>query len=172
MLHIYHSVKDLVFSQLMDVYEESNTLSGREQYQNKPLYEQLREVEQDFYNYLNSVFFRQDNSFYAVWIKEGKYVSALRLEPYINGILLCALETAPNERNKGYAHALILSVLDYVGKKGNRSIYSHVSKKNVASLNVHLKSGFRILKDHAVYSDGSVATNCYTLVYEYKGSET
>ena len=167
MLQIFHSMKELVFSQLMDVYEESNRLNGSELYPNCSSFEQLREAEQDFLNYLTSVFFRQENSFYAIWKENNKYVSALRVEPYADGILLCALETAPKERHKGFAYALLLSVIEKMAKQGSGTIYSHVSKANMASLNVHLKSGFAVLKDHAVYSDGSVVHNCYTLAYKY-----
>lgn len=172
MLKIIQSIQQLSFSQLMEVYEESNMLNGRERHPLASPHSQLHEAEQDFYHYLASVFFRQKNSYYAVLIENETYVSALRLEPYLDGVLLCALETAPNSRRHGYAYKLISSVIAYLAEQGSGMLYSHISKRNVASLNVHLKCGFQIIQDHAVYSDGSVLPGSYTLAYEFKKSET
>lgn len=167
MLQLIDSMSKLKFHELMDVYVEGNLENGQELYPSCSENEQLMRAEQDFYQYLNSVFFRQEKSVYALWVHEGRYVSALRLEPYVDGLLLSALETAPNSRGKGYAYLLISSVLEVLSKKQRGCIYSHVSKNNKASLGVHRKCGFQILKDHAVYSDGSVHTNAYTLAIKY-----
>ena len=93
----------------MEIYEESNSLNGQEKYPLESTYAQVQEAEQDFYQYLSDVFFHQENSFYAVWTNNGVYVSALRIEPYMDGVLLCALETALNSRRNGYARKLISS---------------------------------------------------------------
>lgn len=171
MLKLIHSISGLRFSNLMEVYSESNTMNGMEQYAHLADVEQLNAAEMDFYHYLHSVFFRQENSFYAVWEASGKYLSALRVEPYLEGYLLCALETHPLERGKGYARNLIQGVTRYLAEQGSGIIYSHVSKKNGASLGVHRACGFEIIKDHAVYSDGSVLSNNYTLALKYEKSE-
>ena len=54
--------------------------------------------EDAFLSYLEEDFFRQKSAFYAIWLVENSYQSALRLEPYRDGLLLEALETAPNAR--------------------------------------------------------------------------
>lgn len=156
----------------MNVYAEGNILNGREFYPKESAQQQLCNAEQDFYHYLRSVFFRQSDSCYAIWEAQGHYASALRLEPYSDGYLLCALETAPDVRKRGYAEALISAVQKHLAAQGRGVLYSHVSKKNAASLAVHRKCGFQIVMDHAVYSDGSVHQNSYTLAYVYKKSET
>ena len=74
-------------------------------------------------------------------------------------------------RGKGYATLLIKNVQKYLSHNKHRIIYSHISKHNGPSLAVHNKCGFHIIKDYAVYSDGSVLQNCYTLAYEYKKCE-
>lgn len=172
MLKIIYSMRQLSFSQLMEVYEESNILNGQEKYPNASTNVQIREAEQDFYQYLSEIFFCQSNSFYGIWMEGEKYISALRIEPYLDGLLLCALETLPNARRNGYACLLIASVLRYLTEQGSGTLYSHVSKRNTASLNAHLKCGFQVVKDYAVYSDGSVLPGSYTLAYQYKKSET
>ena len=99
-------------------------------------------------------------------------MSALRVEPYQSGMLICGLETLPELRRQGYASKLILAVLRYLATIGNMQVFSHVSKRNLSSLGTHLKCGFEILKNHAVYTDGSVLHTSYTLLFEYKKSET
>ena len=172
MLKIINSMKHLRFSELMQVYHETNICNGKEFYPNLCESEQIRNAENDFYQYLQSVFFRQEDSYYAVWEEDGCYLSALRIEPYFDGLLLCGLETLPTGRRKGYASALVAAVLTYLQLQGSGKIYSHISKRNLPSLAVHKKCCFQVIKDHAVYSDGSVVHNSYTMVYEYEKSET
>lgn len=172
MLKIVKSLYQMKFSELMGVYSEGNQENGAELYPNLTAEEQVREAELDFYNYLSEVFFRIENAFYAILEENNTYLSALRMEPYKDGWLLCALETAPAARRRGYATALIVLVLRYLSQFGETKIYSHVSKKNIPSLSAHRKCGFSIELDYAVYSDGSVLQNNHTLVYHLKKSET
>ena len=156
----------------MYVYAEGNLQHGVELYPQLSIEAQMREAELDFYRYLNDVFFQSDEAFYAVLECDHRYLAALRMEPYRDGWLLCALETAPNERKRGYATELINSVKNYLLVSGDFKIYSHVSKRNLASLSVHRKCGFKTFLDYAVYLDGSVLHNSCTLVYDSKKSET
>ena len=155
------------FCQLMDVYKEQNEKEGLLQYPNLSPGEQIRNAEQDFYHYLNSVFFCQSGSYYAVWDVNNQYLSALRIEPYSNGLLLCALETIPEKRKKGYAISLLSALNNHLAQKGSGLLYSHIAKKNTASLNLHRKCGFEIIKDFAILSDGSVTHDYYTLLCQY-----
>lgn len=155
MLQIAKRLEELDFSALMDVYIEGNREKA-EEYGDGGL---LR-AEQEFRDYLREDFFRQKDAFYAIWTVSGRYVSALRLEPYRDGWLLEALETAPNHRKQGYAKALIAEVL---GMMGESAVYSHVSKRNEASLRTHYACGFQKHLDHVVYLDGSVTNRAVTL---------
>ena len=111
-------MSQLRFSTLMDVYQESNLSNGAELYSSDPPEVQLHKVQTDFYHYLNSVFFQQSDSYYAIWESEGVYVSALRTEPYSDGLLLCALETAPCARGRGFAFTLMRNVLAHLKEQG------------------------------------------------------
>ena len=88
-------------------------------------------AEQDFRQYLDEVFFRTTDAVCAVWEEKGNYVSALRLEPYKDGLLLEALETHPDQRMKGYAAMLISAVQQHLESV---KIYSHVSKCNTVAM--------------------------------------
>ena len=161
MLHLATKLQELNFSQLMEVYEEGNRENGEIFYPDLPEGQQMLRAEQSFYQYLREGFFPVDGAVYAMWMENGVYVSALRLEPYEDGLLLEALETAPTQRRKGYAEKLIRAVQ----KQFPQKIYSHVSRKNAASLMVHQKCGFRQVLDYAKYIDGSVVRTAVTLCY-------
>lgn len=159
MLTLIYHMKDLNFRQLMDVYEEGNLENGRQMFPYEPEGQWPLLAEQSFYQYLKECFFPTKGAAYAVWTAQGRYVSALRLEPYRDGLLIEALETAPAMRRQGYASALLLAVKNWAG---DQTLYSHVSKKNLPSLQTHLSCGFHRIMEHAVYADGSVLTNCCT----------
>ena len=161
MLQLATKLQELNVSQLMAVYEEGNRENGSILYPELPEGQQILRAEQSFYEYLREGFFPVEGAVYALWVENGRYVSALRLEPYADGLLLEALETAPEQRRKGYAEKLIRAVLEQFPQK----IYSHVSKKNTASLMVHQKCGFCQILDYAKYIDGSVLRTAVTLCY-------
>lgn len=162
MLTMIYSLGKLPFRSLMAVYEEGNQENGEERYPEEPPERQLALAEEDFYEYLRNVFFPTPGAWYALWTEEGRCVSAVRLEPYGDGLLLEALETAPDMRNRGFASALVTALLEQV----EAPVYSHVSKRNMPSLAVHKKCGFRKFLDHAVYIDGSINSRCVTLRWE------
>lgn len=162
MLIIARKLNELSFGKLMEVYREGNLENGQERWPDEPEARQIALAEQDFYNYLQQVFFKTDGAYYLVLEEKGKYISALRMEPYRDGLLLAALETLPEMRNRGYGTKLVLAALT---QTGNAKIYSHVSKKNSASLRTHEKSGFKRILEYAVYADGSVNDRCCTLCY-------
>ena len=159
MLYIARSLKELDFARLMEVYEEGNLENGEELWPELPEGLRLIRAEQAFHQYLRECFFVTPGAVYCLWLEGSRYVSALRLEPYRDGLLLEALETAPGLRRRGYACALIEAMLREFGEK---KIYSHVSKRNMASLRTHEACGFHRIAEHAVYADGSVMQNHVT----------
>ncbi len=165
MLKVISNFRELDFTLLMEVYEEGNLQKGKQLYPNRSEYEQLSLSEEEHRDYLCE-FFRSKDSFVAVWELHGRYSAALRIEPYRDGLLLTALETAPRLRGKGCATALLRHTLAYISETSSLPVYSHVKKSNKASLAVHKKCGFQIVLDHAVYLDGSVFTDNYSLCHK------
>lgn len=153
--------------QLMLVYLQGNLENGSLHYPECGENEQRRRAEDDFISYLCEDFFRQPGAIYAVWAPDGVYKAALRLEPYRDGLLLEALETAPEARRQGYATVLIRKVMSYLQPLKWTCIYSHIHKRNIASLNVHKKCGFQIISDSATYIDGTVTQSSFTLRYDF-----
>lgn len=157
MLFVARRLRDLHFGKLMEVYIEGNRKKA-DAFSDPA--EGLLQAEQDFYQYLQQVFFAAEGAFYAVWVENGTYCSALRLEPYQDGLLLEALETAPELRRRGYSTKLIQAVQQLPECD---VIYSHVSKSNIPSLGVHQLCGFEKMLDYAAYLDGSANRNAVTL---------
>ncbi len=167
MLHIIDSFNQLPFSALMEIYKEGNAENGVEKYPQLPPVQQLAEAEQDFYVYLTA-FFRQPDSRYFLWEDEGRFVSALRIEPYEDGYLIAALETEPHSRNRGYAKMLLDEALSWIWKHNPAPVYSHISRVNKPSLAVHNAVGFKAFLSYCRYADGSVSHNALTLRYVKK----
>lgn len=166
MLILATRLRELSFRDLMAVYAEENLQSGRQHWPAEPEGRQPDLAEQAFYQYLRQVFFRTPGAYYAVWVENGQYVSALRMEPYRDGLLLNALETAPAHRGKGYATALVSAVLRQTQSK----VYSHVEKQNRISIRTHETCGFYKVSDFAVYADGSVTRRSWTLRHDPAGT--
>lgn len=156
MLKIINSIYDLSFSELVHVYSESISANGALYFPTLDPYYQRIEAEQDLYHYL-CTFFKTPGAYMCAWMEDNLCVSIVRLEPYQDGMLISALETAPEYRGLGYATRLLSAVT-----KGNR-YYSHVAINNIASLIAHKKAGFSVLTDYARFIDGSVDRNSYTL---------
>ena len=165
MILVFENLKEISFSQLMMVYEEGNRENGAEFWPDMEEGQRILRAEQAFYQYLREIFFPTENARYYVWVEQGNYVSALRLEPYRDGLLLEALETAPSMRKMGCAVKLIHAVQEQLP---HGKIYSHVSKRNLASLKTHAKCGFRRIAEYAVEIDGSVSNRSCTLCWEGK----
>ena len=153
MLTVAKRMGQLHFGSLMTVYAESNRANGEEFYPHLPPEQQILQAEQDFYAYLRTGFFTEPEDCYCIWEEQGRYLAALRLQRYQDGMLLEALETHPDYRCMGYAKELIRQVLEAV--ECNK-IYVHISRRNAPSIAVHTACGFRKILDHGVYADGSV----------------
>lgn len=168
MLKLFFLLKEMHFGKLMEVYTEGNAENAVDRYPQDEHFVGMLKVEQDFYQYLKTDFFCADGAFYAVWEENGAYISALRMEPYKDGLLLEALETHPTYRQQGYAKKLVSAVLDFLSSGEYQRVYSHVHKRNIPSLKTHMTCGFQKISEQATYIDGSVTQKLCTLVYVFK----
>lgn len=165
MLKIVTSMSQLNIADLMIVYREDNLENGKILFPDTDPNEQLRRAEDEFESYLREDFFRQKDSFYALWVTDGHYQAALRIEPYDDGLLLEALSTAPGSRHRGYAAALVSHVLKHLQASSYTVVYSHIHKNNTASLQLHKKCGFQLHSESARYLDGTVTQKSCTMCY-------
>ena len=152
MLICVRTFQELDFDALMQVYLEGNRENGEDLYPEETPERQMELALRDFENYLRHDFFSNKDARYWIWSEDGVYLSALRLEPYEDGLLLEALETHPEYRCRGYAKKLICAVMKQL-PAGTR-VYSNISKRNTPSLVTHRACGFNKLLDYSVDTDG------------------
>jgi len=167
MLKIITAMSQLDSEQLMGIYLAENQKDGKLHYPNSSADEQIKLEEISYLSYLREVFFQQRGAFYCIWVAENAYKSALRLEPYKDGLLLEGLGTALGDRRRGYAFCLLSEVLKYLHSTECKTIYSHVSKQNKPSLGVHLKCGFQRVAECATLVDGTVTSHSCTMCYYF-----
>ena len=116
---------------------------------------------QDFYGFLSEDFF--PDGICCVWEVNGRYVSALRLQRWLDGWLLDGLQTHRDHRGRGYATKLVCAALEALKME---KVYVHIVRDNIPSVALHQACGFRKILDHATYLDGSVHLDADTYVYE------
>lgn len=167
MLKLAKSMQELPFQQLMAVYQQTNIRTAQQHWSGYATERGVLLAEEAFYEDLQCGFFSIPHAVYCLWMVDGECVSALRLEPWKDGWLLTALETAPQRRNQGYARALLAAVQEYLKERGTVRLYSHIHIRNTASIHVHERCGFRKLSDTARLLDGTITTQMRT--YFYKG---
>lgn len=117
-------------------------------------------------DYLRHEFFREEGAVCCLWLEDGACVSALRLEPWRDGLLLTGLRTVPERQNQGCARALLGAVQAFLSRQGSVKLYSHIHKRNAASIRVHEKCGFRRIADTAALLDGSVTAQLGTYLFD------
>lgn len=163
MLVFINNIQDIKYGSLMGVYEQELQAAARRDYPHLPPSAALFEAQQDFYAYLKDVFFKTEGTLLAVWQMEGEYASALRLEPYEDGYLLCGICTALACRRQGYARSLLTGTLARLPE--GTKIYSHVEKYNQASIELHRSCGFENIQDGVKMLNGSFLHNFFGFLY-------
>ena len=157
---------------LMDVYAESNFENTDYFFPdetNKDV--AVRKVEEGFCTFLKEEFFSREGNAYWVLEENGIWVSAMRLNLINDGLYyLEALETKPDRRKLGYGTKLLEGVIEELGKAGPFRICDCVSKKNIPSIGVHEKCGFRIVSDKGYdYLQEEADEHDYGFEYSYPG---
>lgn len=161
MLIVANSLRDLSIGQLMRLYESDHLARGRQQWPDEPEPRQLALAEEEAIDALRRFFWLPGTALY-LWQVDGRYRSALQLEPYRDGMLLTALTTALADTGRGYASALLAAVLE----RQCCPVYSHIDNHNRSSIHVHEKCGFVKISDTAILLDGSASAHMST--YRYK----
>ena len=164
MLKVIRNINQLPFGEVMQVYLQSNLQKAKLDHFGRA--DGLLQAEMDFYAYLRDGFFRTDGAYYCLWEDNRQVVSALRMEPYEDGLLLTGLETHPDCRGKGYACALMAAALE----QAQCPVYSHIDRHNFASIAVHKKCGFEKVTNFAVFLDGSVSRNADTYARKFSNN--
>lgn len=157
---------------LMDVYAESNFENTDFFYPDETDKEAaVQKVEAGFLDFLKNDFFRKTDAAYWILETDGVWVSAVRTCRIQDGLYYMeALETRPDSRRKGYGAGLLSSVVASMKEKASFRLCSCVSKKNLASLKTHEKSGFRVVSEEGYdYLRGEADDHAFGMEYRYPG---
>lgn len=155
---------------LMDIYSESNYENTDYFYPDETDKDAaVQEVEERFLDFLKNDFFNIKDATYWILEINDVWVSALRTCQIQEGLFyLEALETHPDHRRKGYGSILLSSVADSLKEDGPFRLCSCVSKKNIASLKTHKKSGFQIVSEEGYdYLHKEADVHDFGLEYRY-----
>jgi L-amino acid N-acyltransferase YncA len=158
---------------LMDLYAESNLentaffcpdVSDRQA--------AVRQVEAGYLTFLREEFFTKEGNVYWVYEENGAWVSALRTSQIRPALYyLEALETAPDHRGRGYASRLLTAVIAELKKRGSFCLCDCVGKKNVASIQTHLKCGFQIVSEEGYdYLRQESSAREYGFAFQYNAT--
>ena len=150
-----------------NVYSEASYEIAKDKHpEMQDLEEAIQEEEQYFVEKFLGKFMSKNENTYYVWEENGVWVSALRLTKLDGFYYMEALETAPEERGKGYATKLISETIDLLRSRGEVIIRSNVGKKNNVSHATHLKCGFEVEHENGInYITGTVRENVYGMIY-------
>lgn len=163
MLVIAESMQELHWEAICQIYKEGFSLRGEKAYPFLSENERILRAQEDTYHYLRDEFYSLKGAYYAFWVEDDRWICALRMRPYQNGMLMDALETAPAFRNQGFARKLLREVL--LQLPPDIYVYSRILRRNKASVRVHLQCGFQKHKPFAVFLDGSFRADADTYLY-------
>lgn len=164
MVRIIRTCAQLEYRKILDVYEGSLRQIANDSYGGMDPNVGMIYAEQDFYAYIRDVFLKTEGAFYGIMEMHGMYVCAVRVEPYLDGMLIAGLETMPSCRSRGFAYELLSEVGAYLVDCGCTAVYSHIHKDNFSSLRVHEKCGFTCLREDAVLIDGTISYDMRTMI--------
>ena len=123
------------------------------------LYDIKGEDAESFVDYIENRFFDIPGASYYIVEESASYISALRVEPYLDGFLISGLHTEKAHRRKGYATKLLRMVTDDLPGV----VYSHILHKNIASVRAHSNCGFVKMIAYAKLLDGTVSSRYSTM---------
>lgn len=159
MLLIAKSLDELRFEELAALYRYDLEVEGFEDGMCELDDDWFLEKRSQFRIYLSARFFSKPDCrpgirpFYAIWEEEGRYVSAVRVNVYEQGLQLEALQTGEAWRRQGYATALVNAVLEYLAQRGSFPIYAHARDYMTYVHNMLERAGFHEILDYAVRKD-------------------
>ena len=172
MLLTVESMQQLDGPGLMKIYREGNEENAAVLYPEMDRAQAVYRVEQDFLTMLGERFFGHDGNRYLIWSEDSAWVSALRLYFVRPGLYYIeALETDPSHRRQGYASRLLKETVNLLKEQGSFRLCDCVSRRNEASLAVHLACGFTAVDPGFDYLEDRPEPRCLGMEFRWEGSD-
>lgn len=167
MLLALQSPEELDIPKLLAIYRESALENCQGMFPAESFSTSLEQYEAGYAAFMREEFFVQPERFWMVETADGLWASALRLLPLEepNIWMIEALETHPDHRRQGYGAQLLTDTIQYMEENhGEIILLSGVGKRNVASLQTHLRSGF-VREKETWTEDGETTDRQCTMAY-------
>ena len=167
MLLVLQSPGELDVPKLLAIYRESALENCQGMFPAETFAASLEQYEAGYAAFMREEFFAKPGRFWMAETADGLWASALRLLPLEepNTWMIEALETHPDHRHKGYAAQLLTDTVRFLEETfGEIVLLSGVGKRNTASLQTHLHSGF-IREKETWTEDGETTNRCCTMAY-------
>ena len=167
MLLVLQSPEELDVPAILAIYRESALENCQGMFPAETFDASLEQYEAGYTAFMREEFFAQPERFWMVETADGLWSSALRLLPLEepNTWMIEALETHPDHRRKGYAARLLTDTIRFMEEThGEIVLLSGVGKRNTASLQTHLRSGF-VREKESWTEDGETSDRTCTMAY-------
>ena len=167
MLLVLQSPEELDVPKLLAIYRESALKNCQGMFPAETFADSLEQYEAGYAAFMREEFFTQPGRFWMVETADELWASALRLLPLEepNTWMIEALETHPDHRRKGYGARLLADTVRFMeDTHGELVLLSGVGKRNAASLQAHLHSGF--IREKETWTEDGETTDCQcTMAY-------
>ena len=167
MLLVLQSPEKLDVPALLAIYRESALENCQGMFPAENFSTSLKQYEAGYAAFMRKEFFTQPGRFWMIETADGLWASALRLLPLEepNTWMIEALETHPDHRRKGYGAQLLADTIRFMEEThGSVTLLSGVGKRNTASLQTHLRSGF-VREKETWTEDGETSDRTCTMAY-------
>lgn len=163
---IFHDPEGLNKEEFLAVYKGSAEINAPQWYPDLPFEAAVQKYESGYWDFMQRSFW-EEKGVLLVAHSDSHYVSAVvAYQKENHSFLIEALETAPNERGKGYGKIVLKEMLDFlVHSDSNATVYSFTGKKNIASQRTHASLGMEKLHDYWQDESGTIDNTQITYVY-------
>lgn len=154
------SPEELDIPKILAIYRESSMKNCQRMHPAETAADSLEQYEAGYVAYMREEFFAQPGRLWMVETVDGLWASTLRLIPLEepNTWMIGSLETHPDHRRKGYAAQLLTDTIQYLEETcGEVALLSGVGKRNIASLQTHLRCGF--IREKETWTEGDVTSD-------------
>ncbi len=169
MLLIIKSAQEMDTPQLLAIYRESSLENCQGMYPEEPTPEAaLARYESEFSAWMGGAFFDGPGRYWMAESADGVWVSTLRLFPMegAHTWLVDGLETHPAHWRQGHAARLLAETIRALEEEyGNIVLFADVGKRNIASLQTHLRAGFVREKETWTEENGKTTDRRCTMAY-------
>lgn len=163
---IFSNPEGINKDEFLAVYKESAKINAPKWYPSLPFEAAVEKYESGYWDFMQDSFW-DEKGILLVVSSGSHYMSAVvAYQKANNSFLIEALETAPNERGKGYGKNALKEMLKFlVSSYPDATVYSFTGKQNIPSQRTHESVGMTRIHDYWQDSSGAIDNTQITYVF-------